>query len=67
VVPALIHPLSTAPEIEHYLNASGARVALTLDAFYGVLAQVKPEQPLERIVLCRIGDYLSPVSASVSG
>ena len=61
VVPALIHPLSTAPEIEHYLNASGARVALTLDAFYGVLAQVKPEQPLERIVLCRIGDYLSPV------
>jgi long-chain acyl-CoA synthetase len=60
-VPALIHPLSTAPEIEHYLNASGARVALTLDAFYGVFAQVKPKQPLECIVLARIGDYLSPV------
>ncbi len=61
VVPALIHPLSTAPEIEHYLNASGARVALTLDAFYGVLAQAKPKQPLQRIVLARIGDYLSPL------
>jgi long-chain acyl-CoA synthetase len=60
-VPALIHPLSTAPEIEHYLNASGARVALTLDAFYGVFAQVKPKQPLQHIVLARIGDYLSPV------
>jgi long-chain acyl-CoA synthetase len=61
VVPALIHPLSTASEIEHYLNASGARVALTLDAFYGVFAQVKPKQPLQRIVLARIGDYLSPL------
>jgi len=32
-VPALIHPQSTTPEIEHYLNASGARVAVTLDKF----------------------------------
>lgn len=61
VVPALIHPLSTAPEIEHYLNASGARIALTLDAFYRVFAQVRPQRPLERIVLARIGDYLSPL------
>jgi len=61
VVPALVHPLSTAPEIEHYLNASGARVALTLDAFYGVFAQLKPWQPLEHIIVARIGDYLSPL------
>lgn len=61
VVPALIHPLSTAPEIEHYLNASGARVALTLDAFYGTLAQARPKQPLDAIVLSRIGDDLSPL------
>ena len=60
-VPALIHPLSAAPEIEHYLNASGARMALTLDAFYGVFASLKPRQPLETIVLARIGDYLAPV------
>lgn len=61
VVPALVHPLSTAPEIEHYLDASGARVALTLDAFYRVFAQVRPRAPLEHIVLARIGDDLSPV------
>jgi long-chain acyl-CoA synthetase len=61
VVPALIHPLSTAPEIEHYLNASGARVALTLDAFAGTFTQLRPKRPLDCIVLARIGDSLSPV------
>ncbi len=60
-VPALIHPLSTAPEIEHYLNASGARIALTLDAFYERFAAVRPKQPLQALILARIPDYLSPV------
>ena len=61
VVSALIHPLSTEPEIEQYLNDTGAQVALTLDAFYSVFARVQPRQPLRHIVLARIGDYLSPV------
>jgi long-chain acyl-CoA synthetase len=60
-VPALIHPLSTAPEIAHYLDASGARIALALDAFYGTLAAARPKRPLETILLARIPDYLSPV------
>ena len=60
-VPALIHPLSTAPEIEHYLNASRARIALTLDAFYERFAAVRPKLPLETLILARIPDYLSPV------
>ncbi|MGZ5132259.1 MAG: AMP-binding protein [Caldimonas sp.] len=59
-LPALIHPLSTAPEITHFLDATGARVALTLDAFYPSLAAATPKKPLERIVLARIGDYLPP-------
>jgi long-chain acyl-CoA synthetase len=57
-VAALVHPLSTAPEITHYLDASGARIALTLDAFYGTLAAATPRTPLEAIVLARIPDYL---------
>jgi long-chain acyl-CoA synthetase len=61
VVPALIHPLSTAPEIEHSLDASGARVALTLDAFAGTFARLRPKRPLDCIVLARIGDDLSPL------
>jgi long-chain acyl-CoA synthetase len=56
IVPALVHPLSTAPELEHYLNASGARVALTLDACHGTLARAKPARPLTHIVLARIAD-----------
>ncbi len=60
-VPALIHPLSTAPEIEHYLNASRARIALTLDTFYERFASIKPKLPLETLILARIPDYLSPL------
>lgn len=60
-VPALIHPLSTAPEIEHYLNASRARIVLTLDAFHQRFATIKPNLPLETLILARIPDYLSPL------
>ena len=41
-VSALIHPLSTPAEITHYLDASGARIALVLDAFYGTIAAATP-------------------------
>ena len=60
-LPALIHPLSTAPEIEHYLNISKARVVLTLDAFYATFAAVKPKLPLVTLILARIPDTLSPL------
>jgi long-chain acyl-CoA synthetase len=60
-VAALIHPLSTAPEVEHYLTASRARIALTLDALYDRLATIRPTPALETIVVARIPDYLSPV------
>lgn len=60
-VAAMVHPLSTAAEITRYLDATGARIALTLDAFYPVVAAATPRRPLERIILARIGDYLSPL------
>jgi long-chain acyl-CoA synthetase len=60
-LPALIHPLSTAPEITHFLDATGARMALTLDAFYGPLAAAAPRKPLDRIIVARIADHLSPL------
>jgi len=60
-VPAMIHPLSAGPEIEHYLDASGARIALTLDAFYRVFASLKPNVPLETLILARMADYLTPL------
>lgn len=57
-VSALIHPLSTAAEITHYLNASGARIALVLDAFYGSIAAATPKAPLSAIIVAKIPDYL---------
>jgi long-chain acyl-CoA synthetase len=63
-VASLIHPLSTAAEIEGYLNMSGSRVALTLDAFYAPFAQVRERTPLETLILAKISDYLSPVKAA---
>jgi long-chain acyl-CoA synthetase len=64
-VPALIHPLSTPPEITHYLDATGARLVLALDAFHPAVAAARPARPLHRIVLARIGDHLSPLQRAV--
>ena len=59
-VAALVHPLSTAPEIEQFVKASRARMALTLDAFYDQFACL-PADLLDTLILCRIPDYLSPL------
>ncbi len=58
VRPAMIHPLSTPAEVTHYLDQTGARVAITLDAFYSVLAATQPRLTLTAIVLARLGDHL---------
>ena len=58
-LPAMIHPLSTAPEITHYLDATGARMAVVLDAFYATIAATTPKAPLDAIVVTRIPDYLT--------
>lgn len=63
-VPALVHPLSAPPELENYLNATGARIVLTLDAFYDRFAATRPRLPIEKIILARIPDYLSPLKAA---
>ena len=59
--PALIHPLATAPEITHYLDASGARIALVLDAFYSTMAAATPKAPLTSVIIACIPDYLPPL------
>jgi long-chain acyl-CoA synthetase len=58
-VSSMIHPLSTAKEIEFYLNVAKSRFALTLDAFYGKFKEVKKTTPLETLILARIPDYLN--------
>jgi long-chain acyl-CoA synthetase len=58
---AMVHPLSTAPEITQYLDATGARIAVVLDAFYATMAATTPKIPLEAIVVARIPDVLPPL------
>ncbi len=60
-VAAMVHPLSTATEIAGYLRATGARVALTLDAFHGTFAALPPDVRPKHLVLASIGEFLSPL------
>ncbi|HET6459716.1 MAG TPA: AMP-binding protein [Syntrophales bacterium] len=60
-IAAMIHPLSTAKEIEFYLNSSRSRFALTLDAFYGKFREVKGRTSLKTLILTRIPDYLKGI------
>lgn len=63
-VPAMIHPLSATPEIAHFLAASRARIAITLDAFHERFAALAPGAAPERLVLARISDEL-PMAARI--
>jgi long-chain acyl-CoA synthetase len=58
-VSSMIHPLSTAKEIEFYLNVAKSRFVLTLDAFYGKFKEVQNTTPLITLILARIPDYLN--------
>ncbi len=64
-VPAFVHPLSSVSELEHYLDATGARTVLTLDAIYDRFAAVRPRVPLQTLILARIPDYLPPLKKLV--
>jgi len=60
-VASMIHPLSTESEIEFYVNISNSCMALTLDAFYGKFNAVMEKTNCKKLILARIGDYLSPL------
>ncbi|MCP3944869.1 MAG: long-chain fatty acid--CoA ligase [Desulfobacteraceae bacterium] len=60
-IASMIHPLSTQSEIKFYLNLSKSSMALTLDAFYDKFAAIMEKTHCKRLILTRIGDYLSPV------
>ena len=64
-VPALIHPASVAAEVAHYLRASGARVAVTLDTCRETLQTAREGTRLEQILLTRIDDTLPSVQAAL--
>ena len=58
----MIHPLSAAGEIKHYLNFCHSRAILTLDQFYEKIAPVMDEldDPDCKLLIARIQDELLP-------
>lgn len=61
VVAAFVHPLSTARELAHYLDATGATTVISLDFVYPTLSEARPKKPINLMLLGRIGDYLGPL------
>ncbi len=59
-VASMIHPLSPPPQIKMYLNLSKSTWAFTIDGFYGQFNQVLAETSVKKVVLCKLGDYLTP-------
>ena len=62
----MIHPLSAACEIRHYLDFSHSKAILTLDQFYTKVASVMPELQNSdcKLLLARIQDEL-PLALAV--
>ena len=59
VVPNMIHPLSAAKEIAHYLNFSGSKAILTLDQFYEKVASIRDDLHQEvTILIAKVADEL---------
>ncbi len=60
-VSVMIHPLSAKNEIKHYIENSGSKIALTLDAFCKKFLEVKDETPLEKLIITSIKNELGPI------
>jgi long-chain acyl-CoA synthetase len=59
---AMIHPLSTAPEVERLITLSRSRFALTLDALYDRFrGALGGRTPLETLILTHLSDMLTPL------
>jgi len=64
VVASMIHPLSTAKEIEFYINVSKSTAALTLTEHFDKFNEVKDATPLKTIILTGLKDEI-PGSATL--
>ena len=57
-IASMIHPLSAVGEIVHYLKEVNSKYLLTLDQFYGKLAEVQNEYKLTRLIITTAADEL---------
>jgi len=55
VVPC--NPQYVARELEHQLNDSGAKVAVTLSLTYPIIKQIRDKTPLEHVIVTSVKEY----------
>ncbi|MBD3187103.1 AMP-binding protein, partial [Candidatus Bathyarchaeota archaeon] len=60
-IASMIHPLSPPPQIKMYLNISESNWAYTLDAFYHPFNEILDETSVDKLILCKMGDFLGPL------
>ncbi|MBS3756937.1 MAG: AMP-binding protein, partial [Desulfobacterales bacterium] len=60
---ALNNPLYTERELTHQLNTSEAGILITLDLLHPVAVNLLDTTTVEKIIVCRVEDYLPPALA----
>ena len=59
-----VNPLYTPRELEHQLKDSGTKIVFVLENFAATLQQVLPAVPVQRVVLCAMGDLLGTLKGT---
>ncbi len=65
VVPC--NPLYQAREMVHQLNDSGARVLVTLSAFYPLVKGIRAQTQLQHVIVAQIKTYFPPIVRLIFG
>ena len=60
-IACMTHPLSSVEELKHYISITGSRCAVTIDLFFGRFQEILESGMIEKLVICHISDYLSPL------
>ncbi|MCH5279202.1 MAG: AMP-binding protein [Christensenellaceae bacterium] len=63
-IASMIHPLSAVNEIVFYLKEVGSKYLLTLDQFYGKLAEVEEQYKLNKLIITSAADELGFVKCT---
>jgi long-chain acyl-CoA synthetase len=58
---ALAHPLSSAPELAHYLEVTNSKWAVTVDMFYEKFRGTIDAARVRKLVITHIPDFLKPL------
>ncbi|MDR0435372.1 MAG: acyl--CoA ligase [Propionibacteriaceae bacterium] len=58
---ALAHPLSSAPELAHYLEVTNSKWAVTVDMFYAKFRDTIAAAGVEKLLVTHIPDFLKPL------